>query len=57
MRGLSDRVDDLGRLRDAALPFLGRLNSEILETIHLAVLDHDTMRLIERQCSKHALGW
>jgi IclR family transcriptional regulator, acetate operon repressor len=55
VRALSDKVDDLGRLRDAALPVLAQLNSETLETIHLAVLEERTVRLIERLDSKHPL--
>lgn len=54
-RALSDSVDDLGRLRDAALPVLGQLNNETLETIHLAVPEADSVRMIERADSKHAL--
>lgn len=55
VRSLSEQIDDLGRLREAALPVLERLNSDTLETIHLGVYERDTMRLIERQDSKHAL--
>lgn len=54
-RTLSDSVDDLGALRDAALPVLGQLNDETLETIHLAVPEADSVRMIERTDSKHAL--
>ena len=54
-RTLSEKIDDVGRLRDAALPVLGQLNSETLETIHLAVLESRTVRLIERLDSKHPL--
>lgn len=52
---LSDKVDDLSRLRDAALPVLSRLNDDTLETVHLAVLETHTVRLIERLDSKHPL--
>ncbi len=55
VRSLSERVDDLGRLREAALPVLGQLNSDTLETIHLAVVEARTMRLVERRDSKHPL--
>ncbi|MEU0265109.1 IclR family transcriptional regulator [Nocardioides sp. NPDC006303] len=55
VRTLSDSVDDLGRLREAALGALQRLNNETLETIHLAVVEGSTMRLVERQDSKHPL--
>ena len=55
VRTLSDRVDDLSRLREAALPVLARLNEETSETIHLAVPEGDMARLVERQDSKHAL--
>lgn len=54
-RTLSEKIDDEGRVRDAALPILGRLNSDTLETIHLAVLESRTVRLIERVDSKHPL--
>lgn len=54
-RELGEAIDDLGRLRDAAMPALGQLNEETLETIHLAVPDAGAMRLVERQNSKHAL--
>ena len=54
-RTLSEKIDDEGRLRDAALPILGQLNSDTLETIHLAVLESRTVRLIERVDSKHPL--
>ncbi|GCE38858.1 transcriptional regulator, IclR family [Rhodococcus wratislaviensis] len=55
VRALREKVDHLGRLRDAALPILGQLNGETLETIHLAVAENRTMRLVERMDSKHAL--
>jgi IclR family acetate operon transcriptional repressor len=55
LRTLAEKVDDIGRLRDAALPAIGRLNDETLETIHLAVPDVRTMRLVERMDSKHPL--
>ncbi|WP_431972396.1 IclR family transcriptional regulator [Nocardia sp. bgisy134] len=55
VRVLSEKIDDLGRLREVAPPVLERLNSETLETIHLAVPETDTMRLVERRESKHAL--
>jgi IclR family transcriptional regulator, acetate operon repressor len=55
VRILSEKVDGLGQLREAALPVLGQLNSETLETIHLAVLESRTVRLIERLDSKHPL--
>lgn len=55
VRLLSERIDDLGRLRECAMPSLAQLNSDTLETIHLAVLDDDHVRLIERLESKHAL--
>lgn len=52
---LGEKVDDLGRLRDAALPMLADLNSDTQETIHLTVVEAGTMRLIERMESKHEL--
>lgn len=55
IRLLSEKVDDLGRLREAAPPVLERLNNETLETIHLAIPESGTMRLIERRESKHPL--
>ena len=55
VRQLNERVDDLGRLREAALPALEELNTETLETIHLAVRDGDSVRLVERQDSQHDL--
>ena len=56
VRTLSERVDDLGPLREAAMPVLGRLNEVTLETIHLAVPEAGGMvRLVERQDAKHAL--
>lgn len=55
VRILSEKIDDASRLRDTALPILGQLNSDTLETIHLAVLESRTVRLIERIDSKHAL--
>lgn len=54
-RTLSEKIDDEGRVREAALSILGRLNSDTLETIHLAVLESRTVRLIERVDSKHPL--
>lgn len=54
-RILSEKVDDIGRLREAALPILGQLNSDTLETIHLVVLESRSVRLIERLDSKHPL--
>lgn len=55
VRSLSEKVDNVGRLREAALPALGNLNSETLETVHLAVPEARTMRLVERMDSKHPL--
>jgi IclR family acetate operon transcriptional repressor len=55
VRSLTEKIDDLGRLRDAALPALGTLNAETLETIHLAVPEARTIRLVERMDSKHPL--
>ncbi|WP_280424593.1 IclR family transcriptional regulator [Nocardia carnea] len=55
VRLLSEKVDDLGRLREAAPPVLERLNDETLETIHLAIPESGMMRLIERRESKHPL--
>jgi|BogFormECP03_OM1_1039626.scaffolds.fasta_scaffold00694_2 IclR family acetate operon transcriptional repressor len=55
VRILSEKVDDVGALREAALPILGQLNSDTLETIHLVVLESRTVRLIERLDSKHPL--
>lgn len=55
VRALSDKVNDVGRLREAALPVMERLNTQTLETIHLVVLEVRTMRLVERLDSKHAL--
>jgi IclR family acetate operon transcriptional repressor len=55
VRRLSEKVDDLGRLRDAAMPALDHLNADTLETIHLAVPEARTMRLVERMDSKHPL--
>lgn len=57
VRTLSDQVDDLGPLRDVALPVLSELNRETQETVHLAVPDNGTMRLIERQDSPLPLRW
>lgn len=56
-RTLSEKIDDVGRLREAALPVLGELNSDTLETIHLAIFDSDTVRLVERLDSKHPLRY
>jgi IclR family acetate operon transcriptional repressor len=55
VRILSEKVDDVGALREAALPILGQLNTDTLETIHLVVLESRTVRLIERLDSKHPL--
>lgn len=55
VRTLGEKVDDLGRLREAALPELAELNSYTLESIHLTVVEAGTMRLIERIESKHEL--
>lgn len=55
VRALSERIDDLGRLREAALPILEQLNRETAETIHLAVPEGNLARLVERQDSQHAL--
>lgn len=55
VRRLSERVDDLGRLRDAALPALAQLNVDTRETIHLTVVESGTMRLVERMESLHEL--
>jgi IclR family acetate operon transcriptional repressor len=55
VRILGEKVDDVGRLREAALPILGQLNSDTLETIHLVVLESRTVRLIDRVDSKHPL--
>jgi IclR family acetate operon transcriptional repressor len=55
VRSLSGKVDDVGWLREAALPAMERLNTETLETIHLAVLETRTVRLVERMDSQHAL--
>ena len=55
VRVLSEMVDDVGHLRDAALPALGDLNTETMETVHLALAEARTMRLIERMDSKHPL--
>jgi IclR family acetate operon transcriptional repressor len=55
VRLLNERLDDHGRLREIALPYLQQLNSSTLETVHLAVLDGATVRLIERVDSKHPL--
>lgn len=55
VRALSEKFDDLGRLRDAALPVLGRLSTETMESIHLAMPEGRTMRLVERMDSSHAL--
>lgn len=55
VRLLSEKIDDLGRLREIALPVLGHLNAETHETIHLAVLESRGVRLIERLDSKHPL--
>lgn len=55
VRTLSEKVDDLGPLRAVAMPLLGELNTETLETIHLAVLESRTVRLIERLDSKYPL--
>ena len=55
VRALSEKIDDAGRLREAALPVLGQLNADTRETIHLAMLEARTVRLIERLDSKHAL--
>ena len=54
-RQLADKVDDVSRLREIALPILSRLNDETSETIHLAVPDGSSMRLVERLDSKHPL--
>ena len=56
VRILSEKVDDVGALREAALPILGQLNTDTLETIHLVVLESRTVRLIERLDSKHRYG-
>ena len=55
VRVLSEKIDDAGRLREAALPILSQLNADTRETIHLAVLEARTVRLIERLDSKHPL--
>jgi IclR family transcriptional regulator, acetate operon repressor len=55
VRILSEKVDDIGALREAALPILGQLNNDTLETIHLVVLESRSVRLIERLDSKHPL--
>lgn len=55
VRALSERVDDVGRLREVALPTLAQLSSETSETIHLSVREGNLMRLVERLDSKHAL--
>lgn len=55
VRALSEKVDDVGFLREAALPALASLNDQTSETVHLAVAEARTMRLIERRDSKHPL--
>lgn len=55
VRTLSEKFDDLGRLRDAALPILGQLSADTQESIHLAVPEGRMMRLVERMDSTHAL--
>lgn len=55
VRTLSEKIDDLGPLREAALPVLVQLNTETMETVHLAVLESRSVRLIERLDSKHPL--
>jgi IclR family acetate operon transcriptional repressor len=57
VRILSEKIDDVGRLREAALPILAQLNTDTLETVHLVVLESESrsVRLIERLDSKHAL--
>ncbi len=49
------QVDDLRWIASTALPVLAQLNSETLETIHLAVLEARTVRLIERLDSERPL--
>lgn len=55
VRTLSEHVGLDARLRAAALPVLGRLHADTLETIHLAVADGREVRLIERLESVHPL--
>lgn len=54
-RTLGDRAGDDGRLREAALPEMGRLNAESQETVHLSVLDGREVRLLERVDTAHVL--
>lgn len=55
VRMLNERLDDLGHLREIALPYMEQLNNSTMETVHLAALDGNTVRLIERLDSKHPL--
>lgn len=55
VRALSEKIDDVSHLRDAAAPALDALNAETLETIHLAVAEPPRMRLIERRDSRNPL--
>lgn len=55
VRLLAESVDDLGRLREAAMPILAHLNEQTSETIHLAVPEGGRARLVERQDSQHPL--
>lgn len=54
VRTLSDQVDDVGRLREAAMSEMDVLNGQTRETVHLAIPESGTVRLVERIESKHA---
>ena len=50
---IGSTVGNRSSLRDRALPFMNALASEVGETIHLMIRDHDQVVLIERIDSPH----
>lgn len=52
---VGSQARDQQSLRETALPLLNRLQLETTETIHLAALDGDSLVLIERLDTAHAL--
>jgi IclR family acetate operon transcriptional repressor len=57
VRDLAQHVAADERLRTAALPVMGRLNAETLETVHLVRVDGDELELVERMDSAHPLRY
>ncbi|MFJ9542721.1 IclR family transcriptional regulator [Streptomyces sp. NPDC101225] len=57
VRTLAQHVAADARLRKAALPVLGELNADTLETVHLSRADGDELELVERMDSAHPLRY